>query len=601
MSANIKASVDGTQAIIGVGGVDQMTVSNAGVVTANSFVGAVSSATALATGSTTARTLANRFADNVIPDDFGNTTWPNDSAPAFQAAIASALSQNKALQIPSGKTYNITSPLTLPENLSVIYNGAKRLFGAGPITDESGYMAFGRGKIDAFPKNIQGLDVRINKSTSRPPSGVGWTAHNYFYVNDQVDSRDQPTPWVYGLNLLNEFGNGNTAGARAGIISQLHQYGPIALDSQYDGHTSVVGEVKVFASEGTLASPRGSYFGFNSFVSLENAGIGVFNLSGGEINLNTKTGTSVVFRSGLQMAAYGTVRGTGDDAAVAIANVGGGVDNTVTWKHGILCGRMNGRHAFDGDSIAFAVDGGAVLHGIDFLTYTAGREINPCNIQGDLIRSAKFTVKHGDLAIGNAGIEHGSKTMTSTPYFDFYTNNSGFKSARIISQTINPVDSGGSLNFQASLVTSQEFAPGQNNTYNLGIAGLRWKEVFAVNGVINTSDGRNKEQVRTLSDKEKLVATKLKSLIRAYKWKDAVESKGDKARVHFGIIAQDVKIAFEEEGINADEYGIFCYDEWDAVEDTKDENGEILIKGRLAGNSYGVRYNELAMFILANI
>jgi hypothetical protein len=42
-----------------------MTVSNAGVVTANSFVGSASSATALATGSTTARTLANRFADVV--------------------------------------------------------------------------------------------------------------------------------------------------------------------------------------------------------------------------------------------------------------------------------------------------------------------------------------------------------------------------------------------------------------------------------------------------------------------------------------------------------------------------------------------------------
>jgi hypothetical protein len=38
MSANIKASVDGTQAIIGVGGVDQMTVSNLGVVTANRSV-----------------------------------------------------------------------------------------------------------------------------------------------------------------------------------------------------------------------------------------------------------------------------------------------------------------------------------------------------------------------------------------------------------------------------------------------------------------------------------------------------------------------------------------------------------------------------------
>jgi hypothetical protein len=71
MSANIKASVDGTQAIIGVGGVDQMTVSNLGVVTANSFVGAMNSSSVTATGSTTARTLANRFGDVVNVKDFG--------------------------------------------------------------------------------------------------------------------------------------------------------------------------------------------------------------------------------------------------------------------------------------------------------------------------------------------------------------------------------------------------------------------------------------------------------------------------------------------------------------------------------------------------
>jgi hypothetical protein len=70
MSANIKASVDGTQAIIGVGGVDQMTVSNAGVVTANNFVG-LNSSSVTATGSTTARTLENRFADVVNVKDFG--------------------------------------------------------------------------------------------------------------------------------------------------------------------------------------------------------------------------------------------------------------------------------------------------------------------------------------------------------------------------------------------------------------------------------------------------------------------------------------------------------------------------------------------------
>ena len=113
MSANIKASVDGTQAIIGVGGVDQMTVSNASVVTANSFVGNVtgnitgnvtggtisgnaSSATALATGSTTARTLADRFADVVNVKDFGAVgDGITDNTPFYDAMISS---------VPAGST-----------------------------------------------------------------------------------------------------------------------------------------------------------------------------------------------------------------------------------------------------------------------------------------------------------------------------------------------------------------------------------------------------------------------------------------------------------------------------------------------------------------
>jgi hypothetical protein len=102
MSANIKASVDGTQAIIGVGGVDQMTVSNLGVVTANSFVGNVtggtlsgnaSSATALAAGSSTARSLANRFGDVVNVLDFGafnDGTNATATTTAIQNAIAYA-------------------------------------------------------------------------------------------------------------------------------------------------------------------------------------------------------------------------------------------------------------------------------------------------------------------------------------------------------------------------------------------------------------------------------------------------------------------------------------------------------------------------------
>ena len=105
MSANIKASVDGTQAIIGVGGVDQMTVSNAGVVTANSFVG-LNNSNVTATGSTTARTLANRFADVVNVKDFGAVgDGVADDTAAFSAACAAApttdcISNNFNIQFP---------------------------------------------------------------------------------------------------------------------------------------------------------------------------------------------------------------------------------------------------------------------------------------------------------------------------------------------------------------------------------------------------------------------------------------------------------------------------------------------------------------------
>ena len=131
MSANIKASTDGTQAIIGVGGVDQMTVNNAGVVTANSFAGAMSgnasSATALATGSTTARTLENRFADVVNVADYGAVgDGVADDTVAIQAAIDAVNPSNVfngggIVLFQRLKRYLITAPLVLP--IGTILNG----------------------------------------------------------------------------------------------------------------------------------------------------------------------------------------------------------------------------------------------------------------------------------------------------------------------------------------------------------------------------------------------------------------------------------------------------------------------------------------------
>ncbi|HFI2182841.1 TPA: tail fiber domain-containing protein, partial [Enterobacter roggenkampii] len=169
--------------------------------------------------------------------------------------------------------------------------------------------------------------------------------------------------------------------------------------------------------------------------------------------------------------------------------------------------------------------------------------------------------------------------------------------------------------FDASLQAATD------NTRTLGSGGRRWSQLFAGTATINTSDGRVKTDISDLEEAEKRVAQKLKGMMRRFRYIDAVaekEANGEKARWHFGVIAQDVQKAFADEGLDAHEYGLFCHDKWETeykpVMATKtvidDETGqetemeydtgekEVLIE---AGDRYGIRYEELLCFIIAAI
>ena len=125
------------------------------------------------------------------------------------------------------------------------------------------------------------------------------------------------------------------------------------------------------------------------------------------------------------------------------------------------------------------------------------------------------------------------------------------------------------------------FAPSVDNAYVLGGPSNRWTTVYATTGTINTSDGRQKQQGRSLSDAERAVAIKVKGLIKTFKFNAAVEKKGDAARIHVGVYAQELSDAFASEGLDAADYGMFCYDELEST------------------NVYGVRYEELLAFVIS--
>ena len=118
--------------------------------------------------------------------------------------------------------------------------------------------------------------------------------------------------------------------------------------------------------------------------------------------------------------------------------------------------------------------------------------------------------------------------------------------------------------------------------------------------------------------------------MRKFRWKDNVTEKGDNARTHFGIIAQDLQDAFTAESLDASKYAMFCSDTWwqkeipidavKAVDEVKDEEGNITTHAVEAKDAYiqidvkdeattgytektrlGVRYSELLAFIISAI
>jgi hypothetical protein len=145
-----------------------------------------------------------------------------------------------------------------------------------------------------------------------------------------------------------------------------------------------------------------------------------------------------------------------------------------------------------------------------------------------------------------------------------------------------------------AILPCNENGADSDNAIDLGSSSVRFDDVYATNGTIQTSDRNLKQDIQALTDAEQRVATACKGLIRRFRWQDSVAEKDDNpdsdetARYHFGVIAQDLQDAFTAEGLDASDYGMFISSTWeddDGVEQTR----------------LGVRYNELLSFIITTI
>jgi len=165
--------------------------------------------------------------------------------------------------------------------------------------------------------------------------------------------------------------------------------------------------------------------------------------------------------------------------------------------------------------------------------------------------------------------------------------------------------------------------PGADNAKDLGIANVRWDDVYATNGSIQTSDRNEKQDIASLTSAEMLVAKRISTLFKTFRWKSKVVAKGDNARTHTGTIAQDVQAAFTAESLDAGDYSLFISSTWwehdvdvaaveaddtvtppieaaDAYTRTDNYDTEDAApSGSTSRTRLGIRYNELLSFVAA--
>lgn len=145
-------------------------------------------------------------------------------------------------------------------------------------------------------------------------------------------------------------------------------------------------------------------------------------------------------------------------------------------------------------------------------------------------------------------------------------------------------------------------------TVDLGESANQWKDLYLQNSPIVSSDERLKQDIEKIP--ESVFKAWARVNFKQYRFKEAVEKKGAEARLHVGLIAQEILEAFEAEGLDATAYGIVCHDSWDNqyeyetvidAEAVYDKDGKVVTPEKshtekrfvkAAGDVWTVRYEE---------
>lgn len=276
----------------------------------------------------------------------------------------------------------------------------------------------------------------------------------------------------------------------------------------------------------------------------------------GEITCTSVTASGQIIGGGLStsgnVVATGNINGGSIDTSGALTAASvttGAIVNTTITSTGDI----------SGDNITAATDLSVAATATTYDLYvTNAAGINTATIVDTL------TVQAGDVRLDDATVIT-IRNTADTAYYDALWKSGGddlrlgqssqWRDIYNVSDERNITTCGSvtvTLDGSGGAFTDS-FYPSPNNGVYLGNSSYKWVSVWATNGTIQTSDERQKKNIIDISDDVLDAWEEVE--FKQFEMKD-----GGDGKKHFGIIAQQVKRAFERYYLDASEYGILYYD-----------------------------------------
>ncbi|WP_298904200.1 tail fiber domain-containing protein [uncultured Psychroserpens sp.] len=438
-----------------------------------------------------------------------------------------------------------------------------------------GLVDFGNSGFNLVPYAIEVLNkeglISINEG-----AGTGWRLEGVVTDGDEGygsignNATDLSVSNANGLNLIYPYGatgTGSFATGRNtvafGDYSTALGHGTIASEN----YTTTMGFLT--QASGLYATAMGRSTNANAIYS---TAIGRYNLGGGNATVwndndplfeigngssaSNRSNALTVFKSGAQALRsnnYGLNIRTGDDSNdYGIEIVGSGGDGLIITSAGNDGIVVNG--AIDDGLVIFANDQGARISGDNAGIYASGGSVAT---QGDIpdiiLGSIGPDILNDDGIISTNPIRTSSDMILQSyddvvVQLDFDSSESGtFRIQNDAGTNVVSINEFGDLDIDGRLQIGNEtiedtgsnqlsvdasLIPNTNNAFRLGNSDNRWIGVWATDGTINTSDRREKKNIKVLN-------YGLNEILQmnpvSFKWKNRRDQD-----TKLGLIAQDL-------------------------------------------------------------